>query len=74
VYTNNQSDIDTISLEQEFKLQVLSLHVEKLSQEQLRKLFLKVVRQSMSKDNLIKKLNLEHKISQISVDRDTFTM
>jgi hypothetical protein len=60
----NHSDIDTIGLEQEFKLQVLSLHIEKLSQEQLRKLLLKAVRQGMSKDNLIKKLRADNKIPQ----------
>jgi hypothetical protein len=64
MYPNNRSDLDPISLEQEFKLQVLSLHVEKLSQEQLRKLLLKAVRQGMNKDNLIKKLHLENTISQ----------
>jgi Phycobilisome degradation protein nblA len=63
MYSNNYPEIDTISLEQEFKLQVLSLHVENLSQEQLRKLLLKVVRQGISKDNLIKKLKLENQVT-----------
>jgi hypothetical protein len=62
MYPNNRSDLDTISLEQEFKLQVLSLHVEKLSQQQLRKLLLKAVRQGMNKDNFIKKLHIENTI------------
>jgi hypothetical protein len=63
MYPNNDSAINTISLEQEFKLQVLSLHIQNLSQEQLRKLLLKAVRQSICKDNLIKRLKLETQVT-----------
>lgn len=72
MYPNNYSEIDTISLEQEFKLQVLSLHIQNLSQEQLRKLLLKAVRQGISKDNLLKKLKLDSQATgQQSLDLNT---
>lgn len=45
-----------LSLEQEFKLQVLSNHIEDLDAEQLRKLLLRSVRQTLVKDNLLKAL------------------
>lgn len=45
-----------LSLEQEFKLQVLREQVQSLSQEQAQEYLLEVVRQNMVKDNLCKHL------------------
>lgn len=45
-----------LSMEQEFKLQVLSEQVKTLSQEQAQEYLLEVLRQNMVKDNLFKYL------------------
>lgn len=43
-----------LSLEQEFKLQVLKDQVQNLSREQAQEYLLEVLRQNMMKDNLFK--------------------
>lgn len=45
-----------LSLEQQFKLQVLSDQVQNLSQEEAQKYLLEMFRQMMVKDNLFKHL------------------
>lgn len=46
----------TLSLEQQFKLQVLREQVKNLSQEQAQEYLIEVFRQMMVKDNLVKQL------------------
>ena len=46
----------TLSLEQQFKLQVLREQVKNLSQEQAQDYLIEVFRQMMVKDNLVKQL------------------
>jgi len=45
-----------LSLEQQFKLEVLKDQVKKLSQEQAQEYLIEVFRQMMVKDNLMKQL------------------
>lgn len=45
---------NSLSLEQQFKLQVLHDQVKKLSQEQAQEYLMEVLRQSMVKENLFK--------------------
>lgn len=42
-----------LSLEQQFKLRVLEDHIQGLDPDQMQKMFLKVVKQNMLKDNFI---------------------
>ncbi|MBW4617017.1 MAG: NblA/ycf18 family protein [Desmonostoc vinosum HA7617-LM4] len=42
-----------LTLEQHFKLKVLEMHVQKLSQQQVQKLLIKCVQIGMIKDNII---------------------
>ena len=46
----------SLSLEQQFKLQVLTEQVKSLSQEQAQEYLIEVFRQMMVKDNLFKQL------------------
>lgn len=47
---------ENLSLEQQFKLQVLSKQVKTLSKEEAQDCLIEVLRQMMVKDNLMKKL------------------
>jgi hypothetical protein len=47
---------ENLSLEQQFKLQVLYKEVKTLSQEEAQECLIEVLRQMMVKDNLMKKL------------------
>ncbi len=47
---------ENLSLEQQFKLQVLSKQVKTLSREEAQDCLIDVLRQMMVKDNLMKKL------------------
>jgi hypothetical protein len=42
-----------LTLEQQFKLKVLEIHIQGLSQQQAQKLLLKFVQRSMIKDNIM---------------------
>lgn len=44
----------SLSMEQQFKLQVLSEQVKRLSQDQAQEYLLEVMRQNMVKENLLK--------------------
>ena len=45
-----------LSMEQQFKLQVLSQEVKQMSHEQAQQYLIEVLRQMMVKDNVVKKL------------------
>ena len=47
---------NSLSLEQQFKLQVLNKEVKQLSREQAQDYLMEVLRQNMVKDNLFKNL------------------
>ena len=49
-------DMPQLSLEQQFKLQILGQQVKQLSQQQAQEYLLETLRQMMVKDNLVKKL------------------
>lgn len=46
----------SLSMEQQFKLQVLTQQVEQLSREEAQKYLLELLRQMMVKDNVVKEL------------------
>ena len=45
-----------LSMEQQFKLQVLSQEVQQMSHEQAQQYLIEILRQMMVKDNVVKKL------------------
>lgn len=45
-----------LSIEQQFKLQVLSQEIQQMSREQAQQYLMEVLRQMMVKDNVVKKL------------------
>ena len=45
-----------LSMEQQFKLQVLSQEVQQMSHEQAQQYLIEILRQMMVKDNIVKKL------------------
>ena len=55
-----------LSMEQQFKLQVLKEQVSSLSKEQAQEYLLEMFRQMMVKDNLVKHLLTNHFSSNVS--------
>ena len=49
-------EMPQLSLEQQFKLQILGQQVKQLNQQQAQEYLLEVMRQMMVKDNIVKKL------------------